>query len=126
MMGPTGGWLAARSPSEEDDVILQSRPRRGPLLVALLLLAIALPGCSTPPPYVAEGCDPADREGQTAARVWDEQALALIRQVVPAPTVHARNLFHLSVAMWDAWAAYDADADGYVYVEKHEADRKSV
>ncbi|MGH2401681.1 MAG: vanadium-dependent haloperoxidase [Candidatus Limnocylindria bacterium] len=100
---------------------LQPQPRRGPLLVALLLLGIALPACSTPPPYVAEGCEPADRAGQTVARVWDEQALALIRQVVPAPTVHARNLFHLSVAMWDAWAAYDADADGYAYVEKHEA-----
>ena len=34
--------------------------------------------------------------------------LELIRQVVPAPTVHARNLFHTSAAMWDAWAAYDA------------------
>ena len=38
------------------------------------------------------------------------------------PTVHARNLFHLSAAMWDAWAAYDADADGYAYQEKHRAD----
>jgi hypothetical protein len=121
MMRPTGGWSPARSPSEEDDVTLQSQPRGGPLLVGLLVLGVALPACSTPPPYLAEGCNPADREGQTVARVWDEQATALIRQVVPAPTVHARNLFHLSVAMWDAWAAYDPDADGYAYVEKHEA-----
>ena len=55
------------------------------------------------------------------ARVWDEQPLALIRQVVPAPTVHARNLFHLSAAMWDAWAAYDETADGYFVTEKAEA-----
>src|SRR6185436_10955978 len=25
----------------------------------------------------------------------------------PRPTVHARNLFHLSIAMYDTWAAYD-------------------
>ena len=55
------------------------------------------------------------------ARVWDEQLLELIRQVVPAPTVHARNLFHLSAAMWDAWAAYDPTADGYFVNEKRHA-----
>ncbi len=55
------------------------------------------------------------------ARVWDETVLELIRQVVPAPTVHARNLFHTSAAMWDAWAAYDAVADGYFVTEKHDA-----
>ena len=48
--------------------------------------------------------------------------LELIRQVVPAPTVHARNLFHTSAAMWDAWAAYDPTADGYFVTEKHTAD----
>ena len=30
----------------------------------------------------------------------------------PNPPVHARNLFHLSAAMWDAWAAYDPTAGG--------------
>ena len=35
--------------------------------------------------------------------------LAAIRIDLPRPPVHARNLFHLSAAMWDAWAAYDAD-----------------
>jgi hypothetical protein len=41
---------------------------------------------------------------------------------VPAPTVHARNLFHVSAAAWDAWAAYDAQADGWAYRAKHAAD----
>jgi hypothetical protein len=68
-----------------------------------------------------DDCSPADRAGQSVARIWDEQLLSLIRQVVPAPTVHARNLFHMSAAMWDAWAAYDRDADGYWYVEKPDA-----
>ncbi len=56
------------------------------------------------------------------ARVWDEALLDAIRRDVPAPTVHARNLFHVSAAMWDAWAAYEPDADGYFVDEKHDAD----
>lgn len=57
--------------------------------------------------------------GSSVARIWNEQILAAIRIDTPHPPVHARNLFHLSVAMYDAWAAYDADAVGYVYREKH-------
>ena len=53
------------------------------------------------------------------ARIWDEAVLDAIRRDVPAPTTHARNLFHLSAAMWDAWAAYDGSADGYFVREKH-------
>jgi hypothetical protein len=53
------------------------------------------------------------------ARVWDEQALSAIRIDTPHPPVHARNLFHLSVAMYDAWAAYDPEATGYIYRKKH-------
>ena len=87
-------------------------------LVALLVLAAILPGCNATPPYVADGCTRADLGGHSVARVWDEQMLSLIRQVVPAPTEHARNLFHVSAAMWDAWAAYDPDADGYFVTEK--------
>jgi len=33
---------------------------------------------------------------KSIARRWDEQALAAIRIDLPRPTVHARNLFHLS------------------------------
>ena len=36
----------------------------------------------------------------------------------PRPTVHARNLYHVSAAMWDAWAAYDPVADGVFVDEK--------
>ena len=88
----------------------------------MIIAAVAIPACTTPKPYERADCDPADRAGRSIARIWDEQVLALVRQVVPAPTVHARNLFHLSAAMWDAWAAYDPEADGYAYLEKHEAD----
>jgi hypothetical protein len=92
-------------------------------LVGLLTVAtVAFAGCGEPrPSYLAEGCTRGDLGGHSVARVWDEQTLALIREVVPAPTVHARNLFHLSVALWDAWAAYDPTADGYLVTEKHQA-----
>jgi hypothetical protein len=77
---------------------------------------------STAGDHLIDGCVPAQGGGHSVARVWNEQVLAAIRRDVPAPTVHARNLFHLSAAMWDAWAAYDARADGYVVREKLHAD----
>ena len=55
------------------------------------------------------------------ARRWNEQILGAIRRDLPRPTVHARNLYHLSAGMWDAWAAYDATADGTFVREKHTA-----
>jgi uncharacterized protein DUF6851/vanadium-dependent haloperoxidase-like protein len=63
----------------------------------------------------------ADHPEWTVARRWDEALLDAIRRSVPAPTVHARNLFHTSAAMWDAWAAYDPNALGYFVNEKHTA-----
>ena len=84
-------------------------------------MAVALPGCDATRPYQVKDCVRADQGGQSVARVWNEALLGLIRQVMPAPTVHARNLFHVSAAMWDAWAAYDPQADGYFVTVKHEA-----
>src|SRR2546428_10118078 len=55
----------------------------------------------------------------SVARVWDERALAAIRADTPHPPAQARNLFSLSVCMWDAWAAYDPIAVGYIYHGKH-------
>lgn len=43
----------------------------------------------------------------TLARQWNELLLEAIRGDFARPTVHARNLFHTSVAMYDAFAAYD-------------------
>ncbi len=57
----------------------------------------------------------------SVARQWDEVLLDAIRRDVPAPTVHARNLFHTSAAMWDAWAAYDDGATGVFVDEAHTA-----
>ncbi|MGZ6265498.1 MAG: vanadium-dependent haloperoxidase [Candidatus Limnocylindrales bacterium] len=57
----------------------------------------------------------------SVARAWDEALLDAIRRALPNPPVHARNLFHTSVAMWDAWAAYDPQASGYLVKEKDTA-----
>ena len=57
---------------------------------------------------------------QSIARAWDERALAAIRADTPHPPVQARNLFSLSVCLYDAWAAYDTNgAVGYIYHGKH-------
>ena len=76
-------------------------------LLFLGLLVTAAAGRAAPPPSIA--------------RVWDEEILAAIRIDTPHPPAQARNLFSLSVAMYDAWAAYDPVAVGYVYRGKHTA-----
>jgi hypothetical protein len=43
----------------------------------------------------------------SVARKWNEILLLAIRNDFARPPVHARNLFHVSAAMYDAWAAYD-------------------
>ena len=55
------------------------------------------------------------------ARRWNEQLLNAIRRDVPRPGVHARNLFHTSIAFWDAWSAYDTQAKGYLSRERQTA-----
>jgi len=99
-----------------------SRRRRTAIALSLVVLSTLVTACASTPPYLREGCTPADLGGRSVARVWDDQTLRLIRQVVPAPTVHARNLFHVSAAMWDAWATYDGTADQYLVEEKHQAE----
>jgi hypothetical protein len=74
-----------------------------------------------PQAYLIKDCVGADLGGRSVARVWDETLLDAIRRDIPAPTTHARNLFHLSAAIWDAWAAYDPTADGYFVTEKDTA-----
>jgi hypothetical protein len=74
-----------------------------------------------PPPAV---CPPeviAIAKDKSIARRWDEQIIASIRRDLPRPPVHARNLYHMAAAMWDAWAAYDATAKGVFSNEKQTA-----
>ena len=47
----------------------------------------------------------------SVARRWNEVLLAAIRNDYARPTVHARNLFHISAAQYDAWAAMVSNID---------------
>lgn len=67
---------------------------------------------------LAMACLPA-RGQSSVARQWDEANLNAIRIDTPRPPVHARNLYHLSAAMYDAWATYDTTARGEFFNEKH-------
>ncbi|MGB3545386.1 MAG: choice-of-anchor D domain-containing protein [Saprospiraceae bacterium] len=57
--------------------------------------------CTLPPVFPPVSTD------YNIARQWNEMLLASIRRDFARPTVHARNLFHLSAAVWDAWAVYE-------------------
>ncbi|MBL9038409.1 MAG: vanadium-dependent haloperoxidase [Archangium sp.] len=99
-----------------------------PLFRLVALSGLSLAACPTPTPAPETptcGLTAAEwaqlETGHSPARLWDEMALLAIRRDVPQPTVHARNLFHLSAAMFDAWAAYDATADGVFFTEKYAA-----
>ena len=66
---------------------------------------------------VVVGIDAAgDLRCPSAARLWIERLLGAIRLDTPRPTVHARNLFHLSIALWDAWVAYDEETAAVPYL----------
>lgn len=54
----------------------------------------------------------------SVARQWNEMVLEAISGDFARPTVHARNLFHTSVAMYDAWALYNGTADTYLIGKK--------
>ncbi len=69
-------------------------------LLFLALAAVLLPDAASAQPSVA--------------RRWNEELLEAIRGDLARPTVHARNLFHASAAMYDAWAAYDATASPWL------------
>ncbi|WP_034058911.1 T9SS type A sorting domain-containing protein [Lacinutrix jangbogonensis] len=60
---------------------------------------------------------------QSIARQWNEELLSAIRIDFARPTVHARNLFHTSTAMYDTWALFDPQAEtvflGKIYQGHH-------
>ena len=82
------------------------------------LTAKPTPSVTAAPAATPAACVPTADTTHSVARIWDEAALDAIRRDLPRPTVHARNLFHVSAAMWDAWAAYDPVASGYFVTEK--------
>ena len=50
---------------------------------------------------------------ESLARQWNDIVLEAIRNDFARPTVHARNLWHTSIAMYDSWALLDSIAEPY-------------
>lgn len=59
-----------------------------------------------------------ERSGHSVARLWNEVLLDAIRNDFARPTVHARNLWHVSAAMYDAWSFYQPEATSYLLGNK--------
>ncbi len=51
------------------------------------------------------------------ARLWNEEMLNAIKNDFARPPVHARNLFHLSLAMYEVWAVFDPEAKNNLYIK---------
>lgn len=106
--------LAARSPGgsrfmcQQNLQIVWSRVRR---VIAVSLLIGA--------------CGPAFSQ-HSVARQWTDELLDAIRTDFARPTVHARNLFHVSAAMWDAWAVYDDNAVAWLHQEAVDTDNREL
>jgi len=49
----------------------------------------------------------------SVARQWNDVLLDAIRTDYSRPTVHSRNLFHTALAMYDAWALFDDQAEPF-------------
>jgi hypothetical protein len=82
--------------------------RTGVLVVAL---SMGVTACDA-----FDGAEPPllDDRDVSVARIWNEVLLEGIRNDYARPTAHARNLWHSSAAMYDAWAAYDDAASTWL------------
>lgn len=59
------------------------------------------------------------------AREWMDTMLNMVKEDGQGPTIHARNFFHVTAAMHDAWAAYDAKQNTY-FLGKENNDKTIV
>lgn len=48
------------------------------------------------------------------AREWNELLLQTLQEDLARPHVQARNVFHFSIALYDAWAIYDDESTPYL------------
>ncbi len=73
---------------------------------SLKSLLVGLLFCSTAIAY--------SQNDHSIARQWNEVLLEGIRHDQARPTVHARNLFHSSIVMFDAIAVYDVNMEPFL------------
>lgn len=95
------------------DPVVNRTSRRQVTIIGLLVIAIIGATIAVTMRRGNESCAPE----VSAARTWNDALLDAIRRDFPAPTVHSRNLYHLSAATWDVWAAYDDKATG-IFVDE--------
>ncbi len=95
------------------------------------VLQVDVPTRPTPPRATMASarlasCTPA-LHGRSVATLWDETAAAVLRAGAAPEPVQARDLYDVSAAMWDAWAAYDPHAKGiFVSAKAGAADAESA
>jgi len=79
----------------------------------IILAGLILTGCNDSDSKDPVELEPTER-ATSVARLWNDVLLEAIRNDFARPTVHARNLFHISSAMYDAWAVLNKDASPYL------------
>lgn len=87
-------------------MITQRQENTQPLLLKRVFYILLL--------FVLTGYFPASSQNHSVARKWNDALLEAIRLDYARPTVHARNLLHSSIVMYDAWAIYDQNASTYL------------
>ncbi|HEY0550462.1 MAG TPA: hypothetical protein VGF13_12740, partial [Verrucomicrobiae bacterium] len=92
-----------------------SKARWKHIFAACIVLLVVALNCSAAIPWYVPNTNYA------IARNWSERILESIRMDTPHPPAQARNLYSYSVCMYDAWAAYDTNAVGFIYRGKHTA-----
>jgi len=81
--------------------------RRGILFFALFFIIVFFVSLSQSRDTYIDPVSAVTRSKGTIAREWVELGLYLSSKSTGRPTVHARNMFHLSVTMWEAWSLFD-------------------
>ena len=60
------------------------------------------------------GVGSAYAQDHSVARAWIEATLHAIRNDFARPTIHARNLHHVTIGMYDTWSLFDENAETYL------------
>lgn len=110
-LGATPQSFHAFAPADKGVWAVGGRVLSPELDAGVIVAPEEVAGWEAPQPEPVDRACPADlvdhAPGQSIARRWNEQLLSSIRRDFPDPPKHARNLYHLGAAMWDAYHAYD-------------------
>jgi len=114
-------WFTER---EKSIRVLQVQSTITPSLAPIVCLLVLLAWTNSA--IAQEGELPALNSSLSIARNWNEVTLFAIRQDFARPTVHARNLFHTSAAMYDSWALYEPGPSLYFLGRERAPDNSAL